>query len=84
MLGYDSSCYFVKNPAEVEMELTIPATGSAELKWKVKPLYYKDLIVDTNYHDVVATYPKSQVILTNIGGTTIDVALRDAYVSLCE
>lgn len=86
VLGFDTNCYYVFNPAEIEFDLTIPSTGSADLKWKVKPIYYKDLIGDTNslYLNVVATYPKSQVILTNIGGTTIDQTLRDAYSALCE
>jgi hypothetical protein len=86
-LGYDQECYFVSNPAEIETTLTIPASGSAELNWKITPVLFKDLVntsADTNYNSIVFTYPKSQVAISNIGGDIIDATLLSAYKELCE
>lgn len=85
-LGYTDECYFVANPAEIETTLTIPSSGSAELSWKVKPVFYKDLVgsEDSKYRNIVFTYPKSQVALGSIGGDIIDAKLLAAYKELCE
>ena len=85
-LGYDQECYFVSNPAEIETTLTIPASGSAELSWKIKPVFYNDLVgsEESKYRNIVFTYPKSQVALGSIGGDIIDAKLLAAYKELCE
>ena len=77
--------YFVENPAELEIELSIPSTGSAELTWKVKPAFYKELISsdESNYASFFFTYPKSLIAISNLGGDTIDSTLLAAYEELC-
>lgn len=81
-----SNVYFVLNPAEIEFNLEIPSTGSADLNWKIKPLFYKDMIGSTNtfYSNVATTFPKSEVVLTNICASAIDSILLAAYKELCE
>jgi hypothetical protein len=86
-LTYDENCYYVENPAKVDADLTIPASGSAELNWKITPVLFRDLVntsADTNYNSIVFTYPKSQVAISNIGGDIIDATLLSAYKELCE
>ena len=85
-LGYDTNCYFVANPAEIVFDLKIPASGSADLNWTIKPMYYHDLVAstNTNYSEVIITYPKSEVSLSNIGGTVINSVLLEAYKEICE
>ena len=85
-LGYDTNCYYVENPALIEADLTIPASGSAELSWKITPVFFKDLISssESDYSSVFFTYPKSQIAICNIGGSVIDETLMRAYKELCE
>lgn len=75
--------YYVANPAEVVFELKVPEKddgGSAELKWKLNPLYYPDLVAtDTGSKEVLFSFPKSTVALSAIGGTLIDSTLLSAY-----
>jgi hypothetical protein len=84
-LGYDSTSYIIENPCEIELDLSIPSTGSAQLAWKLKPAFYKDLIgtTDTNYHTFVFSLPRSQVAISNVGGDIIDSTLLAAYEELC-
>ena len=87
LMGDTSDYYYVENPAEIEMTLTIPPSGSADLFWKIKPMFYnKDLVgsSDSLYTSAFFTIPKSKVSLSNIGGTAIDATLLSAYKSLCE
>lgn len=84
-LGFDSNCYYIENPAELEIELSIPSTGSAELTWKIKPAFYKELIASNNadYKTFIFTVPKSLVAISNVGGDIIDSTLLAAYEELC-
>ena len=77
--------YFVENPAELEIELSIPSTGSAELSWKIKPAFYKELVsnTDSNYGSFFFTYPKQMIAISNFGGDIIDSTLLAAYEELC-
>lgn len=77
--------YYIENPAELEIELNIPSTGSAELTWKIKPAFYKELIAsnEADYKTFVFTVPKSLVAISNVGGTLIDATLLAAYEELC-
>lgn len=85
-LGYTSSSYYVKNPCEIELNLSIPSTGSADLTWTLKPFFYKELISanETNYKSFVLTIPKALVSISNVGGDIIDSSLLSAYKELCE
>lgn len=79
-----SDVYYVANPAEFEFSLLIPPTGNATVSWNIKPFYYKDLVVSTEAStEIIVAYHKSQVCLSNIGGTMIDSTLLNAYQSLC-
>ena len=81
-----SNYYYVANPAELVFNLVIPSSGSADLKWEIKPVFYPDLVAstNTNYSDIIFTYPKESVALCSIGGTVINGTILDAYKELCE
>lgn len=52
--------YYIYNPAEIVFDLTIPSSGSADLNWEVKPMYFKDVLsTDVASTDVVFAFPKS-------------------------
>ncbi len=79
-LGVNTDVYYVKNPAEIVFDLDVPASGSAQLKWEVKPLFYKDLVNDG---DVCVTYPKNLVTITNLSGDKINQLIVAAYNDIC-
>ena len=79
-LGITDGVYYVKNPAEIVFDLDVPASGSAQLKWEIKPLFYKDLTSDT---DVFATYPKDSVVITNICDDNMNSLITAAYNDIC-
>lgn len=82
----DVSVFYVANPAVIEWDLTIPSGDSAELSWKITPLYFKPMINSTssNYNEVIVTYPMASIAITTIGGTIINSTLLAAYKELCE
>ena len=79
-----SSHYCIKNPCIIDFTLTTPNTGSSTINWKLTPMYYVDLIGDTNVKDVEFAFPKESVALSEIGGTTINANLLSAYKELCK
>lgn len=80
------SVFYVANPAVIEWDLSIPSGDSAELSWKITPLYFKPMINSTssNYNEVIVTYPMDSIAITTIGGTIINSTLLAAYKELCE
>ena len=88
MIGTDESSlsghYIVHNPCEVVFDISKPITGSAELTWQLKPYFYKDLIADSGVSYGAWAFPKSEVAISNLGGTTLHPNLLAAYKELCE
>lgn len=79
-----SGHYIVHNPCEVVFDISKPITGSAELTWQLKPYFYKDLIADSGVSYGAWAFPKSEVAISNLGGTTLHPNLLAAYKELCE
>jgi hypothetical protein len=79
-----SGHYIVHNPCEVVFDISKPITGSAELTWVLKPYFYKDLIADSGVSYGAWAFPKSEVAISNLGGTTLHPNLLAAYKELCE
>lgn len=78
-----SSDYFIiHNPCEIIFELNVPASGSADLSWKLKPFYYKYLYGDSAVTYSAFAFKKDSVALSNIGGTTINSNILAAYKEL--
>lgn len=80
------SVFYVANPAVIEWDLTIPSGDSAELSWRITPLYFKPMINSnsSNYNEVIVTYPMASIAITTIGGSIINSTLLAAYKELCE
>lgn len=76
--------YMVYNPCEIIFDISKPITGSAELTWVLKPYFYKDLIADSGVSYGAWAFPKTEVAISNIGGTTIHPNILAAYKELCE
>ena len=74
----------VYNPCEIIFDISKPITGSAELTWVLKPYFYKDLIADSGVSYGAWAFPKTEVAISNIGGTTIHPNILAAYKELCE
>lgn len=83
VVGDDVDYYMIHNPCEIVFKITKPKTGSATLDWDLIPFYYKDLIADSGVSYSAFAFPKSQVSISNIGGTTIHPSLLAAYAELC-
>ena len=79
-----SNYYMVYNPCEIIFDISKPITGSAELTWVLKPYFYKDLIADSGVSYGAWAFPKTEVAISNIGGTTIHPNILAAYKELCE
>ena len=77
-----SGHYIVHNPCEVVFDISKPITGSAELTWQLKPYFYKDLIADSGVSYGAWAFPKSEVAISNLGGTTLHPNLLAAYKEL--
>lgn len=75
-------CYMIYNPCEIVYNLTVPPSGSAEMTWTLKPYFYKNLIADSGVSYAAFAFPKSEVALSNIGGTTIHPNILSAYKEL--
>ena len=86
MITKPDDYYWIANPAKIDFKLDIPASGDADLKWSITPVFFPDLISvqDTLFDTIYVTYPKSTVALTNIGGSVINSTILDAYKELCE
>lgn len=86
MIDDESDYYWIANPAQIEFNLDIPSSGDADLKWKITPVFFPDLVASTKsiYDTIYVSYPKASVALTNIGGTVINSVIKDAYKELCE
>lgn len=80
----DSDYYNISNPCIIEFTLTTPNTGSSTINWKLTPMYYVDLIGDSNVTTVKFAFKKDEVALSNIGGSTINANLLSAYKELCK
>ena len=81
-LGTTSDVYYVKKPAEIVFELNVPASGSAQLKWEIKPIFYDDLVNSDS--ELYATFPKDSVVLTNLAGDKINNLITTAYSDICS
>lgn len=79
-----SGHYIIHNPCEVVFDISKPITGSAELTWQLKPYFYKDLIADSGVSYGAWAFPKSEVAISNLGGTTLHPTLLAAYKEICE
>lgn len=79
-----SEHYIIHNPCEVVFDISKPITGSAELTWELKPYFYKDLIADSGVSYGAWAFPKSEVAISNLGGTTLHPNLLAAYKEICE
>lgn len=77
-----SDFYIVHNPCEIQFSIETPAQGSANLNWTLKPYYYKHLIADDGVHYAAFAFKKDDVVLSNIGGTTIHPDILAAYKEL--
>lgn len=80
----DSNYYNISNPCIIDFTLTTPNTGSSTINWKLTPMYYVDLIGDSNVTSVKFAFKKDEVALSNIGGSTINANLLNAYKELCR
>lgn len=80
----DSNYYNISNPCIIDFTLTTPNTGSSTINWKLTPMYYVDLIGDSNVTSVKFAFKKAEVALSNIGGSTINANLLSAYKELCK
>lgn len=76
--------YIIHNPCEVVFDISKPITGSAELTWELKPYFYKDLIADSGVSYGAWAFPKYEVAISNLGGTTLHPNLLAAYKEICE
>ena len=76
--------YNISNPCIIEFTLTTPNTGSSTINWKLTPMYFVDLIGDSNVKSVKFAFNKEEVTLSTIGGSTINANLLSAYKELCE
>lgn len=74
--------YIIHNPCEIQFSIETPAQGTAELKWVLKPYYYKHLIADSGVTHSPFAFKKDDVALSNIGGTTIHPDILAAYTEL--
>ena len=79
-----SEYYNISNPCIVDFSLTTPNTGSSTINWKLTPMYYVDLIGDSQVSTAVFAFKKDEVILSDIGGSTINANLLNAYKELCR
>lgn len=79
-----SEYYNISNPCIVDFSLTTPNTGSSTINWKLTPMYYVDLIGDSQVSAAVFAFKKDEVILSDIGGSTINANLLNAYKELCR
>lgn len=78
-----STHYSIINPCIIEFTLNTHNTGSSTINWKLIPMYYVDLLGDSNVKAKFA-FKKEEVALSDIGGTTIDANLLSAYKELCN
>ena len=74
--------YMIHNPCEIEFDIDKPASGSAQLQWKLKPYFYKNLLADSAISYSAFAFPKNATALSNIGGTTIHPEILTAYKEL--
>ena len=79
-----SEYYNISNPCIIEFSLTTPNTGSSTLNWKLTPMYYVDLLGDSQVSSAVFSFKKEEVVLSDIGGSTINSNLLSAYKELCK
>lgn len=77
-----SDYYIIHNPCEIQFEIETPPQGAAELNWTLKPYYYKHLLADDGVSYAAFAFKKDDVVLSNIGGTTIHPDILAAYKEL--
>lgn len=79
-----SDYYMIYNPCEIVFDIDVPAQGSADLTWELKPYFYKALVADSGVKHAAFAFPKDLVALSNIGGTTINANIIAAYRELVD
>lgn len=72
------SHYAISNPCQVVFQIITPGTGSPQLKWTLKPIFYKKLHINTS-SDVHFVFPKNEVCLSNVCSQNMNEELFKAY-----
>lgn len=75
--------YAIENPCQIDFVVQKTATGSASIKWNLKPFFYKKL-VKSSAGAIHFAFPKTEVCLSNIASNDIDDKLLSAYKELVQ